>query len=226
MKKYVLSVTLASAGCLMADEPPQFCAPQLTVANPHHQVFPRLFFRKHREGGYKYDMFGLGVGYQYKKEQGVNVKCAISTNLDGDKPYIENETSLAYSIPYNDLFAFAPYIGSKHATHQINKVDDMKYVITKGSLYSGIGLKHSAIQNLETEFRIGLSRDLYNVLLHSSDDKFVGRKFSNPFGFIGELVLNYKFFDIVEIALDGSFARGFKGEFKNFGGGLAANWRF
>lgn len=233
MNKSTFSLLALSCGSLIADESPmEITAPYMPAtiiyerAIVSHNFTPRIFFKNHKEGGYNYNMFGLTVGYHYKKNEGINFKASVSTNLDGAKPYVEEDISFSYAMTGTSYLSFAPYLASKNATHQIKKVDEFKYIVTKGSLYMGVGLKPETINNLETEIKIGLSRDLYNILLHSSDEKFIGRKFSNPFGFICEISLAYKMVDQFTLAVDGLFARGFKNEFRSFGGGLTANWKF
>jgi hypothetical protein len=232
----VASLTLFTATCLsLAAEEfsiNEFTQPQIEFVKPRviknsiHNVIPRFFFKKHKEGAYEYDMFGFGIGYHHLQREGLNFKCAFSTNIDTSKPYVENDLHIGYSIIGNGYFKYCPYLASKNATHQIKKEGDVKYVVTKGSLYTGLSLKPSITSDLDTEIKIGLSRDLYNVLLHSTDEKFVGRKFSNPFGYIGEISIGYKVIDRLNVILDGSFARGFKGEFRNFGGSLSCRISF
>ncbi len=233
-------LTLTSLS-LSADELsiPEYCPPAIEFTEPHvhfvnqkrqknteHHASPRFFFKKHKEGAYEYDMFGFGIGYHYLQKEGMNFKCSFSTNFDVNKPYVENDINLSYNITGNDYFRYCPYLATKNATHQINKVGPVKYIVTKGSIYTGLSLKPSITTDVDAEVKIGVSRDLYNVLLHADEARFIGKTFSNPFGYIGELTLGYKVIDQIELILDGSFARGFKGEFRSFGGGLSCNVKF
>ncbi len=234
MKIAAATLLAVSSLSLVADEFPitefsqpivEFKKPIQTTGEAHH-IFPRFFFKKHKEGAYEYDMFGMGIGYHYLQSQGLNFKGSFSTNFDINKPYVENDISVSYNIVGNEHFKYCPFLATKNATHLIKKVEDVKYIVTKGSLYTGLSLKPSITSEVDAEVKIGVSRDLYNVLLHSTEEKFIGRKFSNPFGYIGEITLGYKVIDRIDFILDGSFARGFKGEFRNFGGGLSCNVKF
>lgn len=234
MKKSLLAISVISLGYLTADDccvppaPEMFQAPVLFTkpASFSHNFFPRFIYRNHKEGGYTYDMFAVGVGYHYKKEEGFNFKCIVSTNFDLNKPFIEEDLGFHYSVPVQDNLYVQPFISSKNVTHLIKKVEDQKFIVTKGSLYAGIGFKPKFLDKLETEFKIGLSRDLYNLIFLSTDTDLFGRKFSNPFGFITEVAVGYQVVEKVNLALDGSFARGFDNEFRNYGFGINANWSF
>lgn len=191
-----------------------------------HHFAPTFFFERHKEGAYRYHIYGLSLQYLYKKPEGFNFKGVVSSNIDSNYLYFKEIIEPSYIFFGNEKISYFPFVGIKNTTHEIGKFDKSDVFVAKGSVYTGLGLKPTIWANQDLYLKFGLSKDLYNTILQTGKTSFKGSKFSNPFGYLLDIYYYIAPTNSLAFSLEGAYARSWGDEFINFGYALNAMWRF
>jgi len=194
--------------------------------NYQHCFDTKFFYRQHDEENYKYEIMGLGCDYHLNRPEGLNLKLSFITNLKEKNALVEAESSLFYKIPVKDFHTLYPIFSVRMASHQINHKLTSDTYIHKSSGYIGFGWE--AINEEGLGFRLEAQgfRDIQNVLIQQSDERFTGHKYSNPFGARATLGITKSWENRYHLDLCGFYGHTFTKCYKEMGLEMAFKWGF
>lgn len=192
-----------------------------------HSFIPKAFYRIHKERGYNYQAFGMGMEYQYEKSEGVNVKFAVLTTPFTDELLLETEGTFFYKFALNDSHFYYPIFSNRFDSHRIHKEGDRKWVVSKQTIFAGLGWQYNVCSFGEVHVRLQGFRDMHNMyIITTGNELWMGRAFTNPYGARASLGIKGKWGDNQCVELEGCFSKTFEEYYTQVGCSLSYTWGF
>jgi len=215
MKKTIFSSFFALSSMLLAQE-----------SGPVHHIAPKMFFKKHKEGNYRYSTTGIGVEYHLKKDEGLGVKIGIKSNVSKDQLLIDSESSLFYKFWINPNHTLYPILSSEYISHVQDSNEESSLTINKAIYFGGLGWEFSFSKGIVLSIESLIFSDYHNSLICQSKEIFTGILYSNPSGFKEKIGIHATFNDSIFLGAESFFCKTFDKCYKNHGCEISLKWGF
>lgn len=226
MKTELLCLSALAAAASLAASENEYVPMTHIISNHQHCFAPKAFFRWHDETNYKFNTWGLGVEYQLKRPEGINLKLSVITNPQDEKVLVEAENTLYYKHYLDHDLMIYPIFSNKLTNHKIHDFEDHEIYITKHTFFGGFGLDYCANGFTHVRTEIQGFRDMYNGMMIKQDHIFNGKSYSNPFGLRAKLGFTHQFGPDKFVDIEGFYSKTIAHVYQSAGVEVSFKWGF
>lgn len=182
-----------------------------------HNLSTHIQYKRHKESNYNYNEHCLGLGYDYLKDSGLNLRFRTFSNLKTEGNFSESNVDLFYKFNLDDINALYPILNTFGSYHHVNTKGDHLYFIQKASIGLGLGWECNADEMFGFSLEVMPFTDTANNYMVVHQNEFIGKTYSNPSGMQGR----FNFFTKIEdfLRFDGALygKRTFKKAYFEYG---------